>query len=155
MSSTPTTRPFPPWRHRRRGSNAIEFGLSVPILFAILFAILEYGTMFNRMLSVQSATRDGARWGATNNYNVDTASEAAIAHVQESLALLGILCDESADASGSCTIEAEPDPIEGYLAITVTTTLIYAPITGGLLPAPETLTARSSFVLADQTPSES
>jgi|GEM_PF-6330844 len=142
-------------RHARRGTNSIEFGFSLPILMGILFAILEYGTMFNRMLSVQSATRDGARWGATPNYDVDTASEAAIEHVRESLALLGIICDDTAELAGACNISAEPDPLEGYLAITVTTTIQYNPITGGLLPAPESLVARSSWVLADQTPSES
>lgn len=147
-------RPFWKPRHRRRGSNAIEFGFSAPILMGILFAILEYGTMFNRMLSVQSATRDGARWGATPNFNVDTAPDAAIAHVRESLAMLGIVCDESTELRGSCSITVEPEPVQGFEAISVTTVIQYAPITGGLLPAPENLIASSHFVLADQSPPE-
>lgn len=153
--STPSSPPRRGPLHGRRGSNAIEFGFTLPVLFSILFAILEYGTMFNRMLSVQSATRDGARWAATPNFDVDSAPEAAIEHVRESLGLLGVLCDEASEHAGACTIIAESDPLEGYEAITVTTEIQYVPITGGLLPAPASLRARSSFVLADQTPSES
>ncbi len=144
-------RPIGGWR---RGSNAIEFAFSMPILMALLFGVIEYGTMFNRMLSVRSATRDGARWGATPAFTVDTAPDFAVEQVRDSLALLGISCTEDDQRTGACTVEAESDPLLGFQAITVTTTLVYSPITGGLLPTPPALVATASFVLGDQTPPE-
>jgi len=138
----------------RRGSMSVEFGLVSPILITVLFGIIEYGTLFSTMLSIQSATRDGARWGATPNFNVETAPEAAADHTRESLELLGLDCSEATEMAGSCAIDAGPDPLEGYLAITVTTTIEYHPVTGGLLPVPQELVARSSFLLSDQTPAE-
>ena len=138
----------------KRGSMTVEFGLVSPVLITVLFGIVEYGTMFSTMLSIQSATRDGARWGATPNYDVTTAPEAAVQHVRESLELLGLDCSESTELAGQCSIEALEDPLEGYLAITVTTRIEYNPVTGGLLPVPDELVARSSFMLSDQTPAE-
>jgi hypothetical protein len=132
----------------------VEFGLVSPVLITVLFGIVEYGTLFSIMLSIQSATRDGARWGATPNYSIDTAPDAAVQHVRESLELLGLDCSESTELAGDCSIEAIEDPLEGYLAITVTTRIEYTPVTGGLLPVPSELVARSSFVLSDQTPAE-
>lgn len=134
----------------RRGSNLIEFALCSPVLILVLFGIIEYGSMFNRMLSVQSATRDGARWGATPNFNIETAPAAAVSHVRESLELLGLSCTEADEAAGGCGITAETEELEGLLAITVRTELEYASVCGGLLPIPETLNAMTSFVLVDQ-----
>jgi hypothetical protein len=134
----------------RRGSNLIEFALCSPVLILVLFGIIEYGSMFNRMLSVQSATRDGARWGATPNFDIETAPAAAVAHVRESLSLLGMSCSEADEAAGGCEITAEADELEGLLAITVRTELVYESVCGGLLPIPDTLNAMTSFVLVDQ-----
>lgn len=138
----------------RRGSMSVEFALISPVLITLLFGIIEYGTLFSMMLSLQSATRDGARWGATPNYDITTAPDAAIAHVRESLELLGLDCSETTEDAGQCEIEAIADPLEGFQAISVTTRIDYNPITGGLLPVPEELVARSSFLLSDQTEPE-
>ena len=75
-------------RKSRSGGAAIEFGLIFPVLIAILGSVVEYGLMFNEYLSVVSATRDGARWGA--NWTVDSGdSEAeAITRVRDSLDLV-------------------------------------------------------------------
>ncbi len=141
-------------RRARRGSNLIEFALTSPVLILVLFGIIEYGTMFNRMLAVQSATRDGARWAATPNFTIDSAPDQAVAHVRESLGLLGLSCSEAEQAAGDCTIEAEEEDLEGLIAVTVRTTIDYRSVCGGLLPIPDNLHAMTSFVLVDQTPAD-
>ena len=62
-------------RSPRRGSQSVEFALCLPVIFSVLFGILEYGTMFNQWLSILSATRDGARWGASPGVEFDDAEE--------------------------------------------------------------------------------
>ena len=77
-------------RKSRRGGAAIEFGLIFPVLIAILGSVVEYGLMFNEYLSVVSATRNGARWGA--NWTVDSGDSEteAITRVRESLDLVSL-----------------------------------------------------------------
>lgn len=123
-----------------------------PILITLLFGVIEYGLMFNQLLAIETATRDGARWSATLDYTIDDAPDAAVAHVRESLDLLDIRSTEEDEAAGACELVAERDPLLGYEAITVTTTIRYNAIAGGLLPTSESLQSRSSFVLADQSP---
>lgn len=52
----------------QRGIAAIEFGLVMPIVLVILFAIFEFGMAFWRKQVLTSAVREGARKGivATN-----------------------------------------------------------------------------------------
>ena len=137
---------------RRKGGAAIEFGLIFPILIAILGSVVEYGLMFNEYLSVVSATRNGARWGA--NWTVDSGDSEteAILRVRESLDLVSLSCSEAEQTDGNCSVTAVVDtlPVYGYNFIEVRTALRYDPIFGGLLPYPEYMTYQSSMVLADQ-----
>lgn len=145
--STSTSR-----RMGRSGGAAIEFGLIFPVLIAILGSVVEYGLMFNEYLSVVSATRDGARWGA--NWTVDSGDSEteAITRVRDSLDLVSLSCTESDESDGNCSVTAILDvlPIYGYNYIEVRTAMRYDPIFGGLLPYPEYMTYQSSMVLADQ-----
>lgn len=47
-----------------RGAAAVEFALVMPILFALLFGIIDYGAYFADALSVRQATSEGARLAA-------------------------------------------------------------------------------------------
>ncbi|MED5371933.1 MAG: TadE family protein [Myxococcota bacterium] len=139
-------------RRQRTGGAAIEFGLIFPVLVAILGSVIEYGLMFNEYLSVVSATRNGARWGA--NWTVDTGdSEAeAIERVRESLELVSLSCSEAQQDNGECSVTAVTDtlPTYGYTYVEVTTRLDYSPIFGGLLPYPDQLVYTATMVTADQ-----
>jgi Flp pilus assembly protein TadG len=145
--STATSR-----RKGRSGGAAIEFGLIFPVLIAILGSVVEYGLMFNEYLSVVSATRDGARWGA--NWTVDSGDSEteAITRVRDSLDLVSLSCTEADESDGNCSVTAILDvlPVYGYNYIEVRTAMRYDPIFGGLLPYPEYMTYQSSMVLADQ-----
>lgn len=49
---------------RDRGAVAVEFGLVAPVLFVMLFGIIQFGLIFTNQLQVQAAAREGARYAA-------------------------------------------------------------------------------------------
>jgi Flp pilus assembly protein TadG len=56
-----------------------EFALVLPVLALLLFAIIQFGIVFNNYLTVTDAARAGARKGAVGLYsgNAPAAAEAA------------------------------------------------------------------------------
>ncbi len=51
-------------RNLRRGANAIEFALTLPVFVALVMAIFEFGWMFFMRSTIIHAVRDGCRAGA-------------------------------------------------------------------------------------------
>ncbi len=51
-------------RSRRRGQGVVEFAILVPAFMILLFAMLEFGFVFSHHLTLEYATREGARVGA-------------------------------------------------------------------------------------------
>jgi Flp pilus assembly protein TadG len=49
-----------------RGAAAVEFALVMPLLFLLVFGIIEFGFIFNKELSVTHSAREGARVYALN-----------------------------------------------------------------------------------------
>jgi len=47
-----------------RGSVAVEFALLVPVLFLILFGIINFGVLMYNQAVITNASREGARWAA-------------------------------------------------------------------------------------------
>lgn len=116
--ATDQTRPCPPPRsrasRRRRGAAAVEFALCAPILFMIVFAIVEFCRMLEVQHGVREAALEGARAGITlvgsNASSVQTASVTTAATSITSA--LGIV---------SPTITVSPNPItETSSTVTVT-----------------------------------
>ncbi len=50
-------------RNRQRGIAAVEFGLILPIVVVLLFAVFEFGVAFWRQQVLSAAVREGARAG--------------------------------------------------------------------------------------------
>lgn len=50
-------------RRSARGAAAVEFALVMPILFLIVFGILQYGLYFSDSLDTRQGVREGARMG--------------------------------------------------------------------------------------------
>ena len=48
-------------RRSERGASAVEFALVVPLLLAILFAMIDFGFAINRYTMLNNATREGVR----------------------------------------------------------------------------------------------
>lgn len=56
---------------RERGAALVEFAIVVPLLFALLFGIIEFGTAFNDYQSIRQGARDGARQAVVKDYGSD------------------------------------------------------------------------------------
>lgn len=52
-------------RTHRRGADAIEFALVLPVLFGLMGAIMDYGWYFHRQLALVGIVRDATRAAAT------------------------------------------------------------------------------------------
>lgn len=62
-----------PRRARERGQSLVEFSLMLPILLLILFGMMEFGFVFSHHLTLEYATREGARLGAALGSGTDSA----------------------------------------------------------------------------------
>jgi len=52
-------------RRGQRGQGMVEFAIIVPVFLLLLMGMLEFGFVFTHNLSLEYATREGARAGAT------------------------------------------------------------------------------------------
>ncbi len=52
------------WVKNKKGQALVEFALILPILFMIVFGIVEFGRVFNAYVIVSNASREGARQAA-------------------------------------------------------------------------------------------
>lgn len=53
---------------RERGASAVEFALVVPMLFLVLFGIMDFGLQFLNLNSIHNGTREGARQAVVANF---------------------------------------------------------------------------------------
>jgi TadE-like protein len=56
---------------REEGQTMVEFALVLPILCLILFAILQFGLLYNNYVTVTDAARIGARKAAVSRHEAD------------------------------------------------------------------------------------
>jgi|SRR3954447_2210397 Flp pilus assembly protein TadG len=63
-----------PKQRGEEGASLVEFALIAPILFLILFGLIDFGFIYNDFLSVRQGVRDGARAGAVANFGPQDAS---------------------------------------------------------------------------------
>lgn len=128
-------------RLRRRGANAIEFALILPIFVTLMMGVIEYSWFFFQRSTVVNAVRDGCRAGAVIPPNDDYETE-AISAMDQILAQGGVDCSAS---DISCTLEAdEPGDSafpQRHLDCSIT---VVAPALMGLVPVPETTTATAT-----------
>lgn len=53
-------------RNTDQGQAVVEFAVILPVLLLILFAILQFGVVFNNYIQVTAAAREGARKAAVS-----------------------------------------------------------------------------------------
>ena len=56
---------------RRRGATLVEFALLVPVIFTILFGIMEFAWMARNNLMLANSTREGARTASLGKSTTD------------------------------------------------------------------------------------
>lgn len=130
-------------RNHRRGANALEFALLLPVLLAMLFGVFEMSYYFNRYMVVSAAARDGARRAAMVPEGSDQQAEAeavVFAYLEK--------LDQKGDASVTTSVLGEaPNRV-----ITVRVDRTYHPLAGGYIPTPGKVTAAFSLRMEDQIP---
>jgi hypothetical protein len=130
----------PPQHRLRRGANAIEFALTLPVFIAIIMAIFEFGWMFFMRSTIIHAVRDGCRAGAVIPPGDAPSPEAvATARMTDFLAGYDIECRGSAER---CGVDIEPTGESPFQTMDCTLTVVYEPLVG-LIPTPDHLSARS------------
>ena len=64
-------------RKTENGQAVVEFAMILPVLLLILFAILQFGLIFNNYIQVTAAAREGARKAAVSRSLGTSAAETA------------------------------------------------------------------------------
>jgi Flp pilus assembly protein TadG len=100
---------------RRRGAALVEFALCVPILFTVIFAIIEFSRAMQLQQTVRQAAFEGARVGVT----LDATSSAVQTAAQNNAAMVGVT---------NTTVTVTPNPL-AYTSPTVTVTVSASPVT--------------------------
>ena len=63
---------------RRRGAVIVEFALVVPLLFLIVFGIIDFSRAYAQLNNINSSLREGARFGAAQKVQDVAAIKAEI-----------------------------------------------------------------------------
>ena len=93
-----------------RGQSLTEFALALPILALLLFAVIQFGIVFNNYVTLTDATRAGARKAAVDR-QVSNPAAAAVAAVRSSAAdlkqsNLGVTVTSTWQPSSDVTVTA-------------------------------------------------
>lgn len=142
---------------RDRGQDIVEFALLAPLLFLLLFGIIEFGVAVFRYNTLSNAVREGARAAVVR----PRAQRECIAWtaVTEALGAAGIatssLCDPCPEDAtcGACNLASSDICLDisqeqGVMVdtITVEVTYKYYGITGAIINQPITMHAVSTMV---------
>lgn len=143
---------------KRRGSAAIEFGLTLPMIVFLLAAVVDWGSYMSLRTSVARAAMDGARRGAAvmEDDTVTTGSlivPAAETRAELILQEMGLTCT-SPDctvtgtycAVGQASSNCGSPPLNTVL---VTVSYAYNPLFG-FVSVPTMITERSVFAIEGQ-----
>lgn len=139
--------------HRRRGTTTIEFGVTCPIVFFLVFAIIVGGLGVFRYQTVAAAAREGARWASVRGgqYEDETGQPAATpADVYNNAILPGAFGLNPAQLSYTVTWNENNWPLrveenaETPIGNTVSVTVTYQWFPEMYLVGPFTLTSTST-----------
>lgn len=111
------------------GASAVELGLVLPFLAAILFGIVEFGLIFNAQLTLQHASREGVRVFSITK-DASQAATAATAAAAASNVSAAVTTKDNGIVSSTCTHGVQA-------SVTTTSTYSYiTPMFGALFGAP-------------------
>ena len=120
-------------RNGRKGSQAIEFALTLPILTMLLLGLVDYGWYFLRQSMVVNAVRESMRLGSLQSPDsADPAGDCTdcksltAAQIVSTLADVGITVSEAEvtpsieNVAGTCALTLSPiiefEPLAGFVA---------------------------------------
>jgi Flp pilus assembly protein TadG len=92
---------------RERGAAIAEFALVVPLLMILLVGIIEFGRAYNVQISLNGASREGARALALGKTSSEV--DAAVRNASPSTTVHRIVKTACTSAGGPATVRAETD----------------------------------------------
>jgi Flp pilus assembly protein TadG len=127
-------------RRARRGAQAVEFALIVPVLLMITAAIIDWSWYYSNQLSMLHAMREGMRIGAATDSDTGDAAadtEAAIQDQFDAMGWTGVSISTSiSEDNGVCMVQA---------TVSLNATTLW-----GLVPSPGTHSATERVRVEDQ-----
>lgn len=115
-------------RPGRRGSAALEFALTLPILVGLTWGAVELSHAIEEGQAMADAARVGALAGARAQESLP-ATGSVITATAEAAATAALL-DMGLSCGAGCTVDATFGTLSGWEAVTVTITRTYADLTG-------------------------
>ena len=137
-------------RPGNKGQSLLEFALVLPLLFLVVFGVLDLGRVYFSIITLTSAAREGARYltfhanDISNTYGAfqDT-KQAVIREAQYS----GIDVN-SADVVVNCTnVDDQPSQCDGGEPAIVTVSHSFDLVLGWVLPSPITVTRSAEMMV--------
>lgn len=128
-------------RRQRRGSQAIEFAIILPVLMAIIAGMVDYGWYFYQQQRLTVAVRDGVRVGSVSEWEDDPASLAEDR--------VRVAYSETGLDPEALTLSASIEGSVPNKMVRVEATQAFSPMFG-LVPTPGALSAVLTMRLEDQ-----
>ena len=128
---------------RRRGASAVEFALTLPLLFLLFSAVLDLMYFLSQEDVVTQAARDAVRHAVRASADPDVVATLAERNAASWLGTMDIPCEQG------CVIDAEPLVVGGYNAVAIDISVPIVPIVGFVLPA-QVASARFVMLLDTQ-----
>ena len=130
----------------RRGSSAVEFALTLPILILLFMGTVEFSFYFVEENMLLNAVRDGARYGARVKDTTLTTS-----YTDEQIDTLLATTSTSNPCANCVTVSTASG--SSFTSITVAATVAYPPVTGFPVPGvPQELRASATFAMEGPPP---
>ena len=131
-----------------RGAAAVEFALVLPLLFVILFGVVEYGFNLFQMQAAQATVREAARRVALG---IDTCSEVdEIVDLAAGNNGFGVDLDDVTTTLDIRSPGVDPEPTTPQRGDTAVMTLKYEPtLDFPLIPFPAEITRDAGVIIED------
>lgn len=121
-------------RRRRKGSNAVEFALTLPVLTVMILGLVDYGWFFLRQSLVVNSVREAMRYGAIQTPasgdatgDCSTCTDGAAAEIVTLLGEIDITVSAAdvtptiVNISGTCAMQLTPtipfEPLAGFVPV--------------------------------------
>ena len=113
---------------RRVGASAVEFALTLPLVFILFSGVLDLAYFLSQEHVVTQGARDAVRHAVRASADPAVVATLAESNAASWLDAMSILCDQE------CVIDAEPVVVRGYNAVQIDISVPVPPIMGFVLP---------------------
>jgi Flp pilus assembly protein TadG len=137
-------------RQRRRGTVIVEFALTVPFLFIIIFGIIDFSRAYSELNAINSGLREGARTASVMKDIVGSAAQSIVRQrVQATASVFGY---SSVDTNLVTLVLTPNATAPEFVTVQVTAHPVPLPVLGrflGLAPFTITRSVRYRWERAD------